>query len=72
MSHSARRIVRKVEDLLIYLDRFDLPRKLSHGKPTNLNWSAVITGAVEIPIKRPKKPIRCRRRSITTSSELEQ
>lgn len=52
---SASRIVRKVEDVLIHSARFDLPRKLLHGKPEDINWSAVIIDATETPIERPKK-----------------
>ena len=52
---SASRIVRKVEDVLIHSGKFDLPRKLPHGKPEDINWSAVIIDATETPIERPKK-----------------
>ena len=52
---SASRIVRRVEDILIHSGRFDLPRKLPHGKPEDINWSAVIIDATETPIERPKK-----------------
>ncbi|PKG34200.1 transposase family protein [Psychrobacter sp. Sarcosine-3u-12] len=52
---SASRIVRKVENVLIHSGRFDLPRKLPHGKPEDINWSAVIMDATETPIERPKK-----------------
>ena len=52
---SASRIVRKVEDIPIHSDKFDLPRKLPHGKLKDINWSAVIIDAIETPIERPKK-----------------
>lgn len=52
---SASRIVRKVEDVLIHSGRFDLPRKLPHGKSEDINRSAVIIDATETPIERPKK-----------------
>ena len=52
---SASRIVKKVEEVLINSGKFDLPRKLPHGKPEDLNWSAVIIDATETPIERPKK-----------------
>ncbi|TEU28568.1 transposase family protein [Alkanindiges illinoisensis] len=48
-------IVKKVEEVLINSGKFDLPRKLPHGKPDDLNWSAVIIDATETPIERPKK-----------------
>lgn len=34
---SASRIVRKVEDVLINSGKFELPRKLPHGKPEEVN-----------------------------------
>lgn len=52
---STSRIVRKVEDVLIHSGRFDLPRKLPHGKPEDINWSAVIIDDTGTPIERPKK-----------------
>ncbi|RYZ91742.1 MAG: transposase family protein, partial [Moraxellaceae bacterium] len=36
---SASRIVKKVEEVLINSGKFDLPRKLPHGKPEDLNRS---------------------------------
>lgn len=52
---SASRIMRKAENILNHSGRFNLPRKLLHGKPENINWSAVIIDATETPIERPKK-----------------
>lgn len=52
---SASRIVRKVEDIFIHSGKFDLPRKLPHGKPEDINWSAIIIDATETLIERPKK-----------------
>jgi hypothetical protein len=64
---SASRIVRKVEDVLIHSGRFDLPRKLPHGKPEDINWSAVIIDATETPIERLKKPKRVLQRKKETT-----
>ena len=52
---SASRIVIKVEDILIHSGRFELPRKLPHGKSYYINWSAVITDATKTLVERPKK-----------------
>lgn len=52
---SASRIMIKVENVLIHSSKFDLPRKLNHGKPEDINWSAIILNATETPIERQKK-----------------
>ena len=52
---SASCIIRKVEDLLIDTDQFELPKKLPSRIDENINWSVVIIDATETPIERPKK-----------------
>ena len=54
--YSASRIAKKVENTLIPSSRLDLPCKLSHGEPENINFSAVVTNAPETLIEHPKKP----------------
>lgn len=55
---SVSRMVRKVEDILIKSDQFDLPKNLPRDNSDNVNWSTVIIDATETPIERPKKPKR--------------
>ena len=52
---SASRIIRKVEDILIDLGKFELPKKLPSGVDDDINWLVVIVDATETPIERPKK-----------------
>ena len=52
---SASRIIRKVEDILIDSDRFELPKKLPSRVDDDINWSVIIVDATETPIERPKK-----------------
>ncbi|WP_157049319.1 helix-turn-helix domain-containing protein [Psychrobacter urativorans] len=51
---SASSILHKVEDILIKLGQFDLPKILSRGNVDDTNWPAVIIDAAENPIERPK------------------
>ena len=53
---SFSRIVRKVEDVLVNSGKFDLPRKLPHGKPEDVNWSAVIIDGTKLQLSVQKKP----------------
>ena len=53
--YSASSIIRKVEDFLIDLGKFDLPKKLPSRVDDDINWSVVIVDATETSIERPKK-----------------
>jgi hypothetical protein len=50
---TASRIVRHVEDCLIWSNLFNLPKDLPEGE--GIDWNVVIIDATEIPIQMPKK-----------------
>ncbi len=52
---SSRRIIRKVEDILIHSGKFELPKNLPSRVDDDINWTIVIVDATETPIERPKK-----------------
>ena len=55
---SASRIIRKIEDILIDTDKFELPKELPSRIDESINWSVVIVDTIETTIERPKKPKR--------------
>ena len=48
-----RRIIQKIENILITSDLFHLPKKLPRG--TGTDWEVVVVDATEMTIERPKK-----------------